>query len=72
MDGSVAYHIGHRQWMVAQTPTNLAMIYSHQNALKYVDSCRVLSADVPQPYRPQTISATTTSATRKDHIGQKE
>jgi len=24
------------------------------------------------PYRPQTISATTTSATRKDHIGQKE
>jgi len=24
------------------------------------------------PYQPQTISATTTSATRKDHIGQKE
>jgi len=28
--------------------------------------------DESVPYRPQTISATTTSATRKDHIGQKE
>ena len=28
----------HRQWIVAQTPTTLAIIYSHQSALKYVDS----------------------------------
>jgi len=34
--------------MVAQTQTTLAIIYSHQSALKYVDSCCVLllSADV--------------------------
>ena len=32
----------HRQWIVAQTPTILAIIYSHQ----YVDSSCVLSADV--------------------------
>ena len=32
----------HRQWMVAQTPSTLAIIYSHQSALKYVDSCCVL------------------------------
>jgi len=38
----------HRQWMIAQTQTTLAIIYSHQSALKYVDSCCVLllSADV--------------------------
>jgi len=34
--------------MVAQIPTTLAIIYSHQSALKHVDSCGVLllSADV--------------------------
>ena len=32
----------HRQW-ITQTPTTLAIIiYSHQNTLKYVDSCCVL------------------------------
>ena len=35
----------HEQWMVAQTPTTLAIIYSHQSALKHVDSCCILSAD---------------------------
>ena len=29
--------------MIAQTQTTLANIYSHQSALKYVDSCCVLS-----------------------------
>ena len=28
--------------MIAQTQTTLAIIYSHQSALKYVDSCCVL------------------------------
>jgi len=32
--------------MVAHTPTTLAVIYSHQKAVKYVDSCCVLYADV--------------------------
>jgi len=32
----------HRQWMVAQTVTSLAIIYFHQSTLKYVDSCCVL------------------------------
>jgi len=33
----------HRQWMlVVQTPTTLAIIYSHQSTLKHVDSCCIL------------------------------